>query len=155
MYAQHTTLYVQCTKTLFVQCTEVYKHGILIAVQNEVAVTQASPGAAASAPAEGLPPGMSVSVVVTPSTSSAAAPLVVEASPSPGRRLLADTVASDGTGVDANMTITAPAADMSNITSLVRQAVNSGSLQSQLHMAGGCQQTSITHFLFWTVLAVE
>ena len=109
-------------------------------------MTQASPGAAASAPAEGLPPGMSVSVIVTPSTSSAAAPLVVDASPSPGRRLLADNVASDGTGVDTNMTITAPAADMSNITSLLRQAVNSGSLQSQLHVAGGYQKIMITSY---------
>ena len=98
---------------------------------------QAPPGAAASAPAEGMPPGLSVSVTVAPTNSSVAAPLIVGAAPSPGRRhLLVGAVISNGTGVDANVTITAPATELSNITSLLQLAVSSGSLQQQLHNAG-------------------
>ncbi len=102
-----------------------------------MAVVQAPPGAAASAPAEGLPPGLSVSVTVAPTNSSVAAPLVVDAAPSPGQRhLLAGTVIRDGTGIDTNVTTTAPAAELSNITSLLQLAVSSGALQQQLHNAG-------------------
>ena len=105
--------------------------------QSEVVVVQASPGAVASAPAEGLPPGLSVSVTVAPTNSSVAAPLVVGAAPSPGRtHLLAGTVISNGTGVDTNVTTTAPAAELSNITSLLQLAVSSGALQQQLYNAG-------------------
>ena len=105
--------------------------------QSEVAVVQAPPGAAASAPAEGMPPGLSVSVTVAPTNSSVAAPLIVGAAPSPGRRhLLVGAVISNGTGVDTNVTITAPATELSNITSLLQLAVSSGSLQQQLHNAG-------------------
>ena len=101
-------------------------------------MVQASPGAAAAAPAEGLAPGVSVTVIVTPvDNSTAATPLTAEASPSPARRLLADTVTSSGTGVNVNVTITAPAADLSNITALVAQAVSSGEVQAQLQAAGG------------------
>lgn len=111
------------------------------AVQNEVVVAQASPGAAASAPAEGLSPGLSVSVTVTPSNSSAAAaPLVVEASPSPAtRRLLTDVVTGNGTGVNVNVTVTAPASDIDDVTSLVQQALSSGALQQELQKAGEYQ----------------
>ena len=106
-------------------------------MQGEVAVIQASPGAASSAPAEGLAPGVSVTVVVTPSDSTAAAPLIASSSPSPAaRRLLADTVTSSGTGVNVNVTITAPASDMNNITALVQQAVSSGAVEQQLQQAG-------------------
>ena len=103
-----------------------------------VAVVQASPGAEAAAPAEGLPPGVSVTVSVTPADSSAAAaPLVATTSPSPsGRHLLADAVSQSGTGVNVNITITAPASDMNNITSLVNQAVQSQTVQRQLQEAG-------------------
>lgn len=105
--------------------------------QSEVAVTQAPPGAAASAPAEGLPPGLSVSVTVAPTNSSDAAPLVVDVAPSLGRRhLLAGTVISNGTGIETDVTTTAPAAELSNITSLLQLAVSSGALQQQLHKAG-------------------
>ena len=105
--------------------------------QNEVAVVQAPPGAAASAPAEGLPPGLSVSVTVAPTNSSDAAPLIVGAAPYLGRRhLLAGIVISNGTGIDTNVTTTAPAAELSNITSMLQLAVTSGALQQQLHNAG-------------------
>ena len=106
-------------------------------LQGAVAVVQASPGAAAAAPAEGLPPGVSVTVVVTPvDNSTAATPLTAQASPAPARRLLADTVTSSGTGVDVNITITAPASDLNNITALVSEAVQSGQVQQQLQAAG-------------------
>ena len=106
-------------------------------LQGAVAVVQASPGAAAAAPAEGLPPGVSVSVVVASvDNSTAATPLTAEASPAPARRLLADTVTSSGTGVDVNITITAPASDLNNITALVSEAVSSGQVQQQLQAAG-------------------
>lgn len=109
----------------------------LNSISGEVAVVQASPGAASSAPAEGLAPGVSVTVVVTPSDSTAAAPLIASSSPSPAaRRLLADTVTSSGTGVNVNVTITAPASDMNNITALVQQAVSSGAVEQQLRQAG-------------------
>ena len=106
-------------------------------LQGAVAVVQASPGAAAAAPAEGLPPGLSVTVVVTPvDNSTAATPLTAQASPTPARRLLADTVTSSGTGVNVNITITAPASDLNNITALVSEAVQSGQVQQQLQAAG-------------------
>ncbi|KAA6426630.1 MAG: kinase [Trebouxia sp. A1-2] len=106
-------------------------------ISGAVAVVQASPGAAAAAPAEGLPPGVSVTVVVTPvDNSTAATPLTAQASPAPARRLLADTVTSSGTGVDVNITITAPASDLNNITALVSEAVQSGQVQQQLQAAG-------------------
>ena len=102
-------------------------------LQRAVALVQASPGA----PAEGLPPGVSVSVVVASvDNSTAATPLTAEASPAPARRLLADTVTSSGTGVDVNITITAPASDLNNITALVSEAVSSGQVQQQLQAAG-------------------
>ncbi len=102
-----------------------------------MAVVQAPAGTAASAPAEGLPPGLSVSVTVAPTNSSVAVPLIVGAASSPGRRhLLAVSVISNGTGVDTNVTATAPAAELGNITSLLQLAVSSGALQQQLHNAG-------------------
>ena len=98
---------------------------------------QAPPGATASAPAEGLPPALSVSVTVAPTNSSVVAPLIVDAAPSPGRRhLLAGTVTSNGTGIDTNVTITAPADELGNITSLLQLAVSSGVVQQQLYNAG-------------------
>lgn len=133
----------QMQNLLFCTCNRHYLsyHSLLNAplecVQGAVAVVQASPGAAAAAPAEGLPPGLSVTVVVTPvDNSTAATPLTAQASPAPARRLLADTVTSSGTGVDVNITITAPASDMNNITALVSQAVQSGQVQQQLQAAG-------------------
>ncbi|KAL0024177.1 hypothetical protein WJX77_004480 [Trebouxia sp. C0004] len=109
----------------------------LSSISSVMAVVQAPSGTAASAPADGLPPGLSVSVTVAPTNSSVAAPLVVGAAPSLGRRhLLAATVISKGTGVDTNVTTTAPAAELSNITSLLQLAVSSGALQQQLHNAG-------------------
>ena len=106
-------------------------------MQGEVAVVPTAPGAPAAAPAEGLAPGVSVTVTVTNTSSTAAAPLVVDASPSPAARHLLQT-ASTATGLDVNVTITAPASDVSNITALVQQAVSSGQVQQELHQAGEC-----------------
>lgn len=104
-------------------------------MQGEVAVRTASPGTAAAAPAEGLAPGVSVSVTVTNSSNTAAAPLVVDATPSPPTRRLLQT-ASNATGLNVNVTITAPASDVNNITQLVQQAVSSGQVQQELQQAG-------------------
>jgi len=75
-------------------------------------------------------------VVTSVDNSTAATPLTAEASPTPSRRLLADTVTSSGTGLNVNITITAPASDLNNITALVSEAVSSGQVQQQLQAAG-------------------
>ena len=104
-------------------------------MQGEVAVVLTDPGTPASAPALGLAPGVSATVSVHNTSSMAAAPLTVEASPSPSARHLLQT-ASNATGLDVNVTITAPASDVNNITALVQQAVSSGQVQQELRQAG-------------------
>ena len=54
--------------------------------------------------------------------------------PPAARRMLLQTDSQDG--VNMTITITAPASDMSNITDLVQQVVNSDAVRRQLQEAG-------------------